>query len=788
MPTQLQCPTREAIQSFVTASLEELQAEEICRHLEVCPHCEATLTALEREDTLADRIHVAYRTSDPDTAGYFEELECQQLLQTYSQSAASPFVRSPSLQVQSIRDYDITGILGRGGMSTVYKAVHRRLKRNVALKVLPCDRFDRPESITRFEREMEVLGCLTHPNIVQAFDAGDQDGQHYLAMELIDGENLSELIRRTGPLKIADACSLISQIACGLQFAHQNGIVHRDIKPSNVMLASTASEPIAKILDLGLALALNVSINSSTDTEELTTTGQVMGTLDYMAPEQGGDAHKIDIRTDIYSLGATFYKLLTGESPFAAHAKLSPMQRLMVIATTEPPSVREKRADIPEPLSVVIHRMLAKSPEDRFATPEDVATALNPYCQGADLAGLVQNRSTRHLSSIPQPQLVSEVMPSSDPSQKCDDRLQPQCNGAKHRQMKTARVALAALLLLALGIFTIISRDGTIEVESLDGPLPEDLKIVMQEDGRNVGVLQKDGNWKASVASGTITLSILAGNDAFELSESSLMISRFGRNIVRVKSSPLKAKEDADLERDREIAGRIIGLGGVVRVGPPKTPQEVWDGLEPHAIPHVYEVGQLPGTPFWVYSVYIDFDGERGPQILQEFSRLPDVAHVFFQGGMTDKDFSALKTVPHSINVAGFRKCQIGSSSVEAIAGWQNLGQLELTDNLQIDDHCLELLKPLNGLHSLDLSGTAVTDRGLQTLAASIPGIVNLTLDRLSITDDGIQRLTELSNILFLRITDCPNITIDGISRLRLKVPACTIQFNGEDLLPEKSE
>jgi len=514
----------------------------------------------------------------------------------------------------------------------------------------------------------------------------------------------------------------------------------------------------------------------------------VMGTLDYMAPEQGGDPHKIDIRTDIYSLGATLYKLLTGESPFASHTKLSSMQRLMMMATTEPPSVRGKRADIPETLSLVIHRMLAKSPEDRFATPADVIHALKPYCQGADLSGLMRDRSTSQLTSLPRPQLSPEVTATSDSVQNRYGIPQPEINRAKRFPGKAVRVALAALLLLASGIFTIITKEGLIEVESLDGPLPQDLKIVVQQGGQDVGILQQDGNWKASVASGTITLSIEAGDDAFELCESSLTISRFGRNIVRVRTSPPKRSEDENSEHDRQIAKTILGLGGCVRVGPPNTPQDVWDGLEPNAIPQVYDVAELPDAPFWVYAVYVDFDSGNGPEIVQELVRLSHVAHILFHGNMTDNDLTVLEDVSDSVNVVRFDGCLITSASVKKISTWKSLRQLDLTNNHHIDDACVKQLTPLTGLQSIDLSGTAVTDHGIETLSHSLPGLVNVILDRLSITDDGIQHLAALSDFMSLRITDCPNVTGDGIERLRAKVPACGIQFNGEDFSPTHLE
>jgi WD40 repeat protein/serine/threonine protein kinase len=281
-----------------------------------------------------------------------------------------------------IGQYQILQRLGEGGMGTVYQARHQKLDKLVALKLLHADKMQDPGAVTRFEREMKAVGKLDHTHIVRALDAGEVDGIHFLAMEYVEGLDLSTLARRLGPLPTAEACELIRQAALGLEHVHRHGLVHRDIKPSNLMVTP---EGQVKILDLGLAL---LDPLHAADSSELTSAGQMMGTLDYMAPEQGSDSHQVDIRADIYSLGATLYKLLCGAAPLAESAD-TPLGKMMALATVTPPPVRQRRPEVPEALSAAVARMLARSPADRFAEPREVADVLLPFCQGADLPALL---------------------------------------------------------------------------------------------------------------------------------------------------------------------------------------------------------------------------------------------------------------------------------------------------------------------------------------------------------------------------------------------------------------
>jgi serine/threonine protein kinase len=216
-------------------------------------------------------------------------------------------VRAVSPVPPVLGPYRIEAEIGHGAMGAVYRAEHTKLKRMIALKILPVE-FMVPDRLARFHREMEAIGCLDHPNIVRATDAGEIDGFHYLAMELVTGSDLASLISRIGRIDVGSACEIIRQAALGLQCLHEHKLVHRDIKPSNLFLST---EGIIKLLDLGIAM-----LRKDTDETRATSMGAMMGTPDYIAPEQIEHARDVDIRADIYSLGCTLFTFLTGNPPF----------------------------------------------------------------------------------------------------------------------------------------------------------------------------------------------------------------------------------------------------------------------------------------------------------------------------------------------------------------------------------------------------------------------------------------------------------------------------------------
>jgi len=280
--------------------------------------------------------------------------------------------------------YVVLERLGEGGTGKVFKARHQRLQRVVALKVIRPELLADADVVNRFQREIQVASRVSHPNVVHAYDAGDIGGVQTLVLEYIEGVSLDRLVKQSGPLPPAVACDYMRQAALGLQHIHECGLVHRDIKPSNLLLqnaqpglgTSTICKPqaaIVKILDLGLA-RLQKRARESQQSATITSEGTLtMGTPDYMAPEQAIDFHRADIRADVYSLGCTFYFLLTGQPPFPDGFLT---EKLMRHQQAEPPPLAKLRPGLPPGLEQVVRKMLAKKPGDRYQMPGEVAQAL----------------------------------------------------------------------------------------------------------------------------------------------------------------------------------------------------------------------------------------------------------------------------------------------------------------------------------------------------------------------------------------------------------------------------
>lgn len=272
----------------------------------------------------------------------------------------------------NIGKYKVLERLGTGGMGSVYLCEHTLMRRRVAVKVLPAAKADDPAALERFHREARVVAALDHPNIVRAYDIDRDDKLHFLVMEHVDGASLQEIIKRSGPMAVVRACHYMRQSAIGLQHAHDSAaIVHRDIKPGNILVDRNG---IVKILDMGLARFFH-------DEDDVLTRKydeNVLGTADYLAPEQALDSHTVDIRADIYSLGATFYFILCGKPPFADGTVA---QKLMWHQTRQPQSIRKVRPEVPEGVAAIIDRMMAKDPAARFQLPIELAEALAPWTQ-----------------------------------------------------------------------------------------------------------------------------------------------------------------------------------------------------------------------------------------------------------------------------------------------------------------------------------------------------------------------------------------------------------------------
>jgi formylglycine-generating enzyme required for sulfatase activity/serine/threonine protein kinase len=299
-----------------------------------------------------------------DAEGLARELVQAKRLTRY-QAAAVAQGKAKSLVFD---EYVILDKLGQGGMGVVLKAEHRRMKRQVAIKIIAPASMKSPDAVRRFYREVEVAARLSHPNIVAAHDAREYHGSHCLVMEYIEGRDLAAIVKQHGPLPVRQAVECILQAARGLEFAHKRGVVHRDIKPANLLLDR---EGTVKILDMGLARV--AGIGEDAEGERLTQSGQVMGTCDYMAPEQSLDTHKADHRADIYSLGCTLYRLLTNNTPY----KGDTYAKLFMAHLNDPiPSIRDTRSDVPADVDAVFARMVAKQAEDRQQSMTELISEL----------------------------------------------------------------------------------------------------------------------------------------------------------------------------------------------------------------------------------------------------------------------------------------------------------------------------------------------------------------------------------------------------------------------------
>jgi serine/threonine protein kinase len=293
-----------------------------------------------------------------ETAGQLlQELERRDWLTAYQ----AHYLRSGQAERLVVGSYVLLEPLDSGGMGQVFRARHRLLERAAALKRIHPDHQANPRVAGRFLREVRAVAALAHPNVVTVYDFYEEGDEFYLAMELIPGADLHSYVDRHGPLPVALACDYARQACLGLQHAHGRGVVHRDIKPANLIVSPDGQ---VRIIDFGLARR---------DSDSNITLSQVMGTRDYIAPEQAARSHDVDGRADIYSLGCALYHLLTGRPPFA---HVNPDERVNAHMTRQPPKIEQLRPDVPRPLAALLRRMMERRPEDRFQRAAEVAAAL----------------------------------------------------------------------------------------------------------------------------------------------------------------------------------------------------------------------------------------------------------------------------------------------------------------------------------------------------------------------------------------------------------------------------
>jgi serine/threonine protein kinase len=354
----------------------DLTVENICGLL-----IRSRLLALDAVKAMYARWQAEATTAAGDVSQFTKWLAVQQYVTEYQ---AGLLARGHT-DGFFLNDYKILERLGRGRMAGVFKAVHR-LGQVVAIKVLPPSRAKDPSLLARFQREARMAVRLKHPNVVRTFQTGEAGGVHFLVMEYLEGETLDDVLKRRGKLPPAEGARLVYQALQGLQHIHEQGMVHRDLKPSNLMLVSpttpdgtdTTGQATVKILDIGLGRALfeDSVPEASREPDQLTAAGIVMGTPDYLAPEQARDAHGADIRADIYSLGCVLYHCLAGQPPFP---DTNLIQQMIRHATETARPLQELNAAVPDGLQQIVNWMIAKEPSQRYQMPDRAAQALQVF-------------------------------------------------------------------------------------------------------------------------------------------------------------------------------------------------------------------------------------------------------------------------------------------------------------------------------------------------------------------------------------------------------------------------
>jgi serine/threonine-protein kinase len=419
----------------------------------------------------------------------------------------------------ALGQYVLLELLGEGGMGQVFKARHRHLNRLVALKILRAERLANPDAVRRFYREIQAAAQLHHPNLVLAYDANQVGKRIFFAMEYVDGIDLYRLVKQSGPLPVPLACEYIRQAAVGLQHAFERGLVHRDIKPPNLLVTlppgprqttpssdtafdrtpgTTVSmqpvpegsrEPVVKILDLGLA-CWKWSADSEPSMSLLTQEGMVIGTVDYISPEQARDSHLVDIRGDLYSLGCTFYYLLAGRPPFPDGTTV---EKLLKHQTEQPFPLGVLRPDVPQEVLLVLDRLLAKRPENRYQTPAELVAALLPAATMARVSSLGGPEGSSAFAEfhpgrpVPTADLGSEFTPTrllvtpdtidtavgwadivATPPEISSQRTPPRRNERASKKWLWALAVLATILLASLFLLSSV-LDRPVQPKARDG-------------------------------------------------------------------------------------------------------------------------------------------------------------------------------------------------------------------------------------------------------------------------------------------------------------------------------
>jgi serine/threonine protein kinase len=594
-------PTADELAAYSLGKLNDAATLAVAEHLETCLDCRRTAADVP-PDTFVGILQAA-RAVLPTAAPTLGEMSswlgaAPSLLSGVGPQADADLVLPPELADHP--RFRILRVLGRGGMGVVYLAEHRLMKQMRAVKVINQSLLNHPEALPRFHREVRTAAQLDHRNIVRAYDAEQAGNLHLLVMEYVEGFDLAKVLERKGPLPIPHSCHYARQAALGLQHAFERGMVHRDIKPQNLLLVP--QKGLVKVTDFGLARLASERQRG----KGLTQQDAVMGTPEYMAPEQATDARTADIRADVYSLGCTLYTLLAGRTPFQEE---TPMRMILAHLEREAPPLHQLRPDVPPELSAAVAKMMAKDPGQRYQTPKEVAEVLAQFCKtgaktvpaaspvappAALSAGTLCAADT---SSVPTAQVETATpvsaqrkgsyvppaapsappweerttAPAPQPEKEPQKRHAPSSSGGGTRHVWRLAVAGAAAIVLAAGIvLSLKTPDGllVLEIDQADAEVSvDDGKIVVRSKGERepLEIKVKPGEHNLEVRKGDFVaysnrVMVRSGKNA----SISVSLSKPPEHAIGEKPAPLPivitAKKEVGFNLGRVEKGDVLML------------------------------------------------------------------------------------------------------------------------------------------------------------------------------------------------------------------------------------
>jgi serine/threonine protein kinase len=686
-------------------------------------------------------------------------------------------------------NYVILDKIGEGGMGQVFKARHRRMKRLVALKMLPSERVQSDLDVERFRREVEVVARLEHANIVTAYDADEWNGRHFLAMQYVDGADLASVVRACGPLNVAHAIGVLLQVVSGISYAHAKGIVHRDLKPGNLLVDRSGN---VKVLDLGLARVAQDRI----DAASLSANGTVVGTVDYMAPEQAADTRVADARSDVYSLGCTLFYLLAGEAPYVDGSLVT---KLLAHRDQPLPDLREYRADVPDWLIRILKKMVAKQPIDRFQTMDELYGALQPHIHLSEQLQIEVDRLPPQASpgapTLKWGQEPTSIRRKAAPSGEIMADGAPSIRGK--REISGRRAVIAAFVALGLlGMATVLAvvlrvktADGTLLVEvsdpnatlSVDGQ-PVRIEVQTNSGKTSLHVAVEPGTHKLVVTTKDgILVPLDRDTVTVEAGKETRIVARLQRSQPGgVEATPAAHHEETAetanpqttanaKTRDRETTEWVLSVGGQAEIQDGKT------------LSKPKTVGMLPSSPFQLVSAdnfpvekvrdqdLIRFDGLLALKTLGlnlqtitddelvSLQNLPALEVLKLQRlRATEKTIAALHRFPtlRVLEIGNFQPALLddlvsvnlnlqtlavildrnATASRESVACLRQIAELkELRLTGKIENDALEEIGQIGSLRRFDIASPLITDEGVAKLTG-LPALdsINLQSDHLS--------------------------------------------------------